>query len=80
MTFGYRRRRSRRPLSTLTIPVSAIRALREADALGDAEFRRHAGHVEYRIHPGAAWRPIQEAADVRPVQLAAPLGAGEENR
>jgi len=80
MSFGFRTRRSRRPLPTLTVPVSAIRALREADALDDAEFRLHAGRVEYRIRPRGAWRPIEEAADVRPIQLAAPLGAGEENR
>jgi hypothetical protein len=78
MSVGLRTRRSRRAPSDLTIPVSALRALREAHVLGDAEFRQRAGRVEFRI-PGADWRPIEEAADPRPVQLAAPL-RGEEYR
>jgi len=78
MTFGYRGRASRRRASTLTIPIAAIRALRDADVLADAEFRQTRAGIEYRI-PGADWRPIEAAANPRSVQLAA-LGAGEENR
>lgn len=76
MTFGHRRRRA---ASTFTIPIGAIRALRDADVLADAEFRQTRVGVEYRVGAGA-WRPIEEAADVRPIQLAAPMGAREENR
>jgi hypothetical protein len=73
MSVGFRTRRSRRAPSDLTIPVSALRALREAHVLADAEFRQRAGRVEFRVNPGADWRPIEEAAEPRPVQLAAPM-------
>jgi hypothetical protein len=81
MSFGFEPRRSKRPSSTLTIPPSAARALREAHALDRAEYRERAGRLEFRIHPGADWRPIEDAALVTrdgPVQLAA-LAAEESH-
>jgi len=83
MTFGYGRRRSRRPGSTISLPAWAARVLREAEGLGTVEWRRRGG-LEFRL-PAGSWQPIaaiEEAVAIRrgPIQLAAFDAAEDKNR
>lgn len=79
-TVGFRGRR-RPSRSGFVVPISALRALRDAGLLASSEFRERAGRVEFRTHPGADWRPVEEAAHPPgPVQLPALPSAPKENR